>query len=171
MLPLDFLKDRYDFELARKEHITGALTMPIGVVSGVGGLVAAMARTFTYRTPLVSWAFVPFLVADVFSLVVCLVYLARAYHQQTYEYLPLLGDLEQAEEEFRDFASYVRSSGGTPIEDYREEFRRGIIKAADGNTRTNEARSELLRIARLWLFAVLWLTAYLGVPYVVDQIK
>ena len=30
MFDFKFLKDRYDFELTRKEQITNALTMPIG---------------------------------------------------------------------------------------------------------------------------------------------
>jgi hypothetical protein len=46
-----FLKDRYDFELGRKEKLTGALTLPVGVLSGLGGLIAAMARSFTYVDP------------------------------------------------------------------------------------------------------------------------
>jgi hypothetical protein len=32
-LSVDFLKDRYDFELERKEKLTDALTLPIGVLS------------------------------------------------------------------------------------------------------------------------------------------
>lgn len=49
MPPLDFefLKDRYDFELERKNKLTGDLALPVGVLSGLGGLVATMARSFT----------------------------------------------------------------------------------------------------------------------------
>ena len=108
----DFLKDRYDFELTRKEAITTALTMPITVVSGVGGLLAAMARTFTYKDQLLWWIFVPIMVSDVISLFGCLIHLARAFHLQTYVYLPLLRELHVAAEEFHDFNSYVEAGSG-----------------------------------------------------------
>lgn len=41
-MDLKFLKERYDFELQRKEQLTSALTLPVGVLSGLGGLMAAM---------------------------------------------------------------------------------------------------------------------------------
>jgi hypothetical protein len=170
--PLDFalLKERYDFELARKEHLTNALTMPIGVVSGVAGLFAGMARSFSYPDSWLWWVFVPLIVVGMFAFVACLWFLASAYHLQTYEYRPLLRALEESEEEFRDFASYVEGSGGTLIEDFQEDFRRGMIRAADANTRTNEKRAEYLRVGRLWLFAVLWVTFIAGFPWVADQV-
>jgi hypothetical protein len=170
MFDFEFLKGRYDFELSRKDDITNALTMPITIVSGVGGLLAAMARSFTYKDPLIWWLFVPLMVADVVSFFGCLIHLARAYHLQTYIYLPLLKDLEVAAEEFLEFNSYVRSTGGEVEETFEGDLRKRIIDAADANTKTNEKRTEILRVARLWLFAVLWLTALAGIPYVADQV-
>lgn len=43
----EFLKERYDFELQRKEQLTSALTLPVGVLSGLGGLMTAMVRAFS----------------------------------------------------------------------------------------------------------------------------
>ena len=45
----DFLKDRYDYELKRKDQITAALTLPVGVLIALGTVMAAMARSFSYR--------------------------------------------------------------------------------------------------------------------------
>lgn len=33
-MDFDFLKDRYDFELARQENLTSALTLPVGILTG-----------------------------------------------------------------------------------------------------------------------------------------
>jgi hypothetical protein len=76
----DFLKNRYDYELQRKEQLTTALTLPVAVLTGLGGAIVAMARSFSYRDALVTWLFSPVLVADGIAFFVCLVYLARAYH-------------------------------------------------------------------------------------------
>jgi hypothetical protein len=86
----DFLKDRYDYELRRREELTSALTMPIGVLTVLGGAMAAMARSFTYRDALLTWAFGILLALAVAAFVICMVRLARAYHPQKYLYLPLL---------------------------------------------------------------------------------
>lgn len=89
-MDFEFLKDRYDFELARKEALTSALTLPVGVVSGLGGVMAAMAQSFPYGR--VGWD-VPFLVTfalDTLAFMAALHFLGRAYHGQDYGYLPRL---------------------------------------------------------------------------------
>lgn len=171
ILNFEFLKDRYEFELDRKEKLTAALTLPVGILTGLGGLLAVMARSFTYRDTLLTWLFAPFMVTAVLAFFVCLLFLARAYHAQTYIYLPLLADLEAADEEFREFNNYVRSSGGEVEETFASDLRERIIKAADQNTENNERRSKFLHWARVALFCVLGLTALAGIPYVADQVR
>ena len=39
----DFLKDRYDYELKRKDQITAALTLPVGILIALGAAMATMA--------------------------------------------------------------------------------------------------------------------------------
>jgi len=45
----EFLKDRYDYELQRKEQLTSALTLPVGILTILGGAMVAMARSFSHR--------------------------------------------------------------------------------------------------------------------------
>ena len=111
-MDLKFAKDRYDYELQRKEQLTTALTLPVTALSILGGAVIAMTRSFSYRDSLLTVGFGSLIVLDVVALFVCLVYLGRAYHRQKYVYLPLLKELEEWEEEYRQFMSYVESTGG-----------------------------------------------------------
>src|SRR5437868_11579548 len=103
MQPLDFefLKDRYDFELQRKEQLTTALSLPVGVLGGLGSLLAVMVRSFTFRNNALSWAFTLSIAAAIVSFFGCLIHLARAYHRQTYKFLPLLRALDEKLEEWR----------------------------------------------------------------------
>ena len=105
MKPLDFefLKDRYDFELDRKDKLTESLNLPVGILGGLGGLLALMARSFAYRDLVLTWAFAPFLVFAILAVAACLLQLIRAYHRQTYIYLPLLKTLVDWAEENREF--------------------------------------------------------------------
>lgn len=57
------------------------------------------------------------------------------------------------------------------LDAFDEEFRGRIIKAADQNTRRNDERSGYLHWSRVALFAVLWLTALAGIPFVADQVR
>ena len=53
----DFLKDRYDYELKRKDQITVALTLPVGILIALGAAMAAMARSFSYTDGYLTWCF------------------------------------------------------------------------------------------------------------------
>ena len=171
-LGFEFLKDRYDFELDRKDRLTDSLSLPVGILGGLGGVLAVMARSFSYQESMLTWTFVPLLVAAAGAFVICLVQLGRAYHRQTYLYLPLLDTLVKWEAENREFLEYVQSTGGTTDEvDLPSYLRMRIIEAADRNTANNDDRSSILYWARVWLFAVLTLTAFTGIPYVVDQVR
>ena len=83
-LGIDFLEHRYEFELERKDQLTEALTLPVGVLTVLGSVLGVMAQYFDYRDDLPTKVFVMLLVADVVAFTVCLCYLSRAYHSQSY---------------------------------------------------------------------------------------
>ncbi|OFW47291.1 MAG: hypothetical protein A3J29_08875 [Acidobacteria bacterium RIFCSPLOWO2_12_FULL_67_14b] len=167
----DFLRNRYDYELQRKEQLTAALTLPVAVLSALGGAIVAMARSFSYLEPLLTWSFGTILAAEGFAFVACLAYLARAYHRQTYVFLPMLGEIDKSREEFLEFAPAMAGGEAEVIEAFETQMRQRMIEAADRNTQTSDERSGLLHRARLALYAVLVLTAAAGIPYVIDQVS
>ena len=170
-MKLEFLKERYDYELQRKEQLTTSLTLPVGVLGGLGSVMALMGRPFTYRDTTLTAIFVPTLVVDILAFVFCMAYLSRAYHRQTYLYLPRLVEPEQWENEFREFNAYVASSAGDVEEAFAGHLRNRIIQAADRNTERNDERAGLLYWSRVALLTVLWLTTLAGFPYVADQVR
>jgi hypothetical protein len=48
-LDFDFIKDRYDFELDRKDKLTASLTLPAAVLSALGSAMAFMTGRFSYQ--------------------------------------------------------------------------------------------------------------------------
>jgi hypothetical protein len=163
-----FYKDRYDFELQRKEQLTNALGLPVATLSILAGAIIAMANSFTYEHGPLSLAFGGVVLVDLVAFVVCLVYLGLAYHRQDTVYLPKLRDWEDWEQEYSEWKSYVRGTGGEEIEP-EPTLQDRVIDAADKNTQANDARSGLLYWARVWMFGVLILTAFAAVPYMLDQ--
>ena len=182
-MDLKFAKDRYDYELQRKEQLTSAPALPVAGLSILGGALISMARSFSYKDEVLTPFFQVVLVADVVGFVVCLTYLGRAYHRQTYTYLPLLktlakwDDADQAWQSlYRQWVKNVQSSGGeiapgTEEPGLQSLLLRRLIDAADRNTERNDARSGLLYWARVWLFFVLFVTMLAGIPYVSDQVR
>ena len=168
-LDFDFLKDRYDFELLRKEQLTTALAPPVGILGGLGSVLAVMARSFAFREPATATAFAMMMAAAMSSFIACGVQLARAYHRQTYRFLPLLKELDDTREEWRDFYTATEYPGAEQ-EFFSHGFRRDIIAAADRNTENNDARSAMLYSARVWLFWLLGFTIGAGIVYIANQV-
>lgn len=167
-LDLNFVKSRYDWELERKEKLTASLTLPVGILTALGGLMAVMARSFSYTTPSWTGAFLFLMSLTVAAFVVCLVFLAMGWHHQDYEYLPLVGTLDLARAEFE---AYYDGEPALAVEEFVAKLRRAVIDAADTNTTCNDRRSKYLYKARRSLLALLMLTATVSVPYVVDQAR
>ena len=94
-MDIDFLKDRYDFELERKNRLTEALALPVGVLTVCAGANVAMVQSFIYTA---AWLMAVFLMSAVAAAVAfygCVYRLWRACHAQVYSYLPLLSESEQ----------------------------------------------------------------------------
>lgn len=169
MKPLDdeFLKERYDYELARKEKITDSLAMPVSVVIVLGGLVITMIRGFSYSNLRLTIPFVLLVGFDAFAFVRCLWFFAHAYHGQSYEYLPSLGELYAA---LHKYIEYYDNDEARANDDFEGNFRWRIIQATDRNTTSNNEKQGCLHIGIVWLFALLVGTAVSSVPYAIDQI-
>ena len=126
----NFLKDRYDYELKRKEQITAALTLPVGSLIALGAAWVAMFQSFSYTDGYPMLFFLLFLGLAAVAFVVCVAYLALAYHRQTHWYLPQLSELKKFRETLRGMFKqiYLREFYGE--KEYPGE-EQSLIQAAD----------------------------------------
>lgn len=161
----DFLKERYAFEHERRNKLVDSLGFPVAVLTAVGGLLAVMAREFSYPAAGITTLFVAALMANVCSFAVSLGFLAMAYWRQDTAYLQTLGELETA----RGILS--QRDPATLEAEFADYVRRSIIEATDLNARSNDRRAGYLYRARTALLITVILTALLGLLYVVDQVK
>lgn len=96
----------------------------------VTGLLGALLPKLQLVSPSVVLVVVAWFLAAGICGIVSLVWFVRAYRGSTYRYLPLLSDLEQAQEEWRAFYRDAHADGAD--EDFfTHEFRKRIIDAAD----------------------------------------
>ena len=176
-----FLKDRYDYELKRKDQITAALTLPVGVLIALGTVMAAMARSFSYRDGYLTWCFLIFLLLAAVAFLLCVV-LPRPCLPSSNVLVSTAA--KRTPEDPREVAGR-RLHKGSVLRRTRERVshQRGedlfqrvlemrIIGAADENTKNNDMRGDrYLYRARVAIFVVLGLTAITGVTYVLDQVR
>ena len=180
---LDFLKNRYDYELKRKDQITAALTLPVGILIALGTVMVAMAQSFSYTDGYLTLFFLIFLVLTALAFFLCVVCIGLAYHRQDQWYLPLLSKLQKTRETWRVLYKevYFRTFGDSSLNDeqlfqagddvFEDALKEKIIEAADQNTRNNDLRSHYLYRARVVMFVVLILAAIAGILHVVDQVR
>lgn len=163
-MELDFLLDRYKWELERKDRLTEAVGLPVTILTLLGGLTVAMAQGFSYTIKPVAVAFVVALILEGIASAFCLYWLAKNYGGSSYEYLPRLLDLET-------YRIQMIGSSDTPEEaehEFESNLRERIINATDFNARTNDQRTAFLDRANQTLVVVLVVTAAGGVLYVLD---
>ena len=180
----NFQKDRYDYELKRKDQITAALTLPVGILIALGAAIAAMARSFSYTDGCLKWFFLLSLSLAGVAFLLCVVFLGLAYHRQTYWYLPLLSELQTTRELYK--VLYQRESynqkgswdgDSSQKEQAADDFfqhalEHRLIDAADKNTKNNDIRSDCyLYWARVAIFGALISIAIAVIPYVLNQVR
>lgn len=149
-----FLKSRYDYERQRREQLAAALTLPIGLPTVFGGAIVAMARSFTYGDPVLTWMFGVLLASAAVAFAVCAWWLARACHPQDTTYLPLLADSQRSRDEFNEFAAVMEQYDGERVEGLEAQFDEHIIEATGRNTKNNDYRSDQLHLARPGIIAI-----------------
>ena len=152
-MDLQFLLDRYKWELDRKDKISMAVNFPVTMLILITGLLGALLPKLQLVAPrVVLVAAALFLAAGICG-IVSLFWFVHAYRGSTYMYLPLLSALDGAREEWRQFYEYAKADRAD--EDFFEhEFRGRIIEAADTNTRANDRRQGFLdrgNIALVWM--------------------
>lgn len=170
-MDFEFLKERYNFELARKEDLTAALPLPVGVLTGLGGIMAAMGQSIDDASTVWTWLFLVPFASDVAAFVVALVFLAYAYHGQDYGYLPRLGELQADQEEIYRYFGENGGDDELARAEFQRQLERRMIEAADRNATSNDRRAAHLHRARQCLLGVLVLTFAAGFVFVLARLE
>lgn len=160
-LELDFVLDRYDKELERRDDITAAVNFPITILVIFGSALVAMSKDMPLDGGPLDASFVTSMAGTVMVVGVALWNYSWAYLGQKYEYLPTLGLLEEASEE---------SSDEEEEEEFEANLRRSIIEASDSNNFANETRQAYMEQGNIFLLLAAIFTAVTGGFYVFEQI-
>ena len=177
---LEFYKELYFFQHARRDNLDARLTLPVGVITLLAGAVLFFLKQDASTKVLAAHAILVTSLAATGALMMACVYFVRALYNHTYHHMPTLRALEthrkvladNAAELRRYYAQYPRAAAaampGVPNPEGR--FRTSVIeelaKGGHYNAVTNNRRSGLLHRGHSFLVAALVLLLASALAYV-----
>jgi hypothetical protein len=173
-LDYDFLKHRYDAELARKDKLTDQLGTPVTVLIALIGAAIAMMQGLSHANRTVTGWFFGFIVVGAVSAVRSLPFFAKAYHGQTYSQLPKVEDIYAV---LQKYVAYYEEQGYRADEalkeaerEFEDNLRFNFTQAIDQNLTSNNNRLEFMHEAIIWLFVLIASVGLSSIPYAIDRI-
>lgn len=164
----EFVRKQYENEHERQDKIVNGLSVPIGVLTGLGGLVGILVQGFSNQIVWLNWTFYVLIGLDGIAFGAALYFVIRCYFGQTYEYLPRLKELDDY---YVGLVAYYVGNGQTE-EDAKREFDRYIeqkmVQAETRNGRSNDEKMAFRYRGNWSIVAVLLLTVISGIPYSLD---
>lgn len=160
----------YEYELAHRENLHGALGTPITVVSLLGASVGAMLnglRAETVGVDVVVFWVLAF--GAVILLVKSVYHLARSMHGHAYKAIESPSRLRAVHAALRawhEAHGQGRLLGDREFEDMLEK---AYAEAAEHNQRINEYRSDQLFLGRRWMISAAVATALSALTFLVNQ--
>ena len=165
-LPLNraaFYQTLYFAELKRKEELRTALTLPTGILTVLGGVIAIflreLGRANTVDATVSVLGVLTFLLIISFLLTVS--HLIRSYHDYTYDYIPYATDLELAYQELLDYHETAEEAEA----DFEASVLHRLVTAHRRNAFNNDSKSSHLHNANQGLIYCLVLVLLCAIPY------
>jgi hypothetical protein len=170
-LGTDILWRQYERELDRHDKIVASLTLPVGVLTALGGGLGVLLQKFSYELIWPTRVFVTVAAMDAVAIVLTVYFLVRCYFGQKYGYLPRLVQLQGHYDALRKYHETYSNASGNADSDFEDYLRDKLIEANERSSFSNDEKSAFRYRASQCLTAVLVLTVVSSVPYGVDVIQ
>ncbi len=152
---LDLYKEHYFFEINRRHQLTSQLSIPIGILTVLGGLSAYIVKNNFMCSDDKKLLFAVLLSISSLFFIITIYYLIRSYYGYTYRFIPSPKDINDYKKQLSDYHKKLGSSE-EKVELELEEFliERYAI-AAHENTWNNDSKSVFLHKANTALIYTL----------------
>ncbi len=176
-MEIELFEKQYERELNRRHQLTSTLSLPLGVLTILGGALGVMAKEFSYGSQVMSVIFSSTLLLAGLAFAGAVFFIVRSYFYfgHSYSHIPAPGLLKEYHAQLLDFYQYAEEA--TPAhkgaaEKAEEEFaaflRDSLAEATDINTRNNDLKAGHIHLANLLIVGALISTALCGIPYAID---
>lgn len=113
----ELLKEMYYFEVERKNKLSTSLSIPIGILTFIFGIITFFLRNISclgYNGWVIIF-FCIFFILTIISLVCAIVFLIRSFYKYKYKYLPMPSDIEN---DIKNIKEYYKNPY---FKDYKKE--------------------------------------------------
>ncbi len=170
---IKFYERLYFAELRRKEELRGALSLPTGVLTLLGGVVVVylgeivegFATGLGIDLALVVLSVLSFLL--IASFVMTALHLLASHHNYTYDYVPYATDIEQAYQEFVDHYDSREEADAQ----FEASVLSSLVAAHRKNAFNNDSKSTKLHKANRTLIYCLLLALLCSIPYYISTLR
>lgn len=147
----EFCQERYDHEASRRSELTGAVALPLGVLSVLGGALVAVLKELQPPLGAQEWVLAIASGASLLAGLVSAYFLARSYFGYTYRYVATPKQVRDHHANVK--ATYVAAKldaaaatyyADTKVLEYIQER---YAEAAHHNTLNNDRKSYFLHMA------------------------
>jgi hypothetical protein len=158
----NFYQKHYFHELERKAQITNSLSIPVGVLSLLCGVLGFYVSDFHFSLQPIPLVFPFLLLCSAIVIVLTVYFLFRSYWSYTYRYISNPDELLTFQ---KDLEKYYQSIGNNnPVDHALTEFEETLIRkysnSATQNAINNDNKSSYLHKANsslVWLVALVFL--------------
>lgn len=155
----DFYREHYFFEIERKDKLNSSLSLPIGIVALLAGVVSVVVKSVSLPLSANEIILLGLLTCTAFSLVISCFFLIRAYWGHSYKYLPYSKELYEFH---KNLTTYYVSSGHpheTADAQSKSELTEHVLVQytddATFNAQANNKKSAILFQANRYIVAAL----------------
>ena len=166
---LELLREQYSFELSRKQQLESSLTLPVVVLTGLGGVAFSYGKTFSYSRNLQTLLFSVSLLGAILSFICVFYYLVRAAHRFMYEVIPSSLELLSYHEEVKRYYQSV----GVPFQaeiDFESRLKKAYAEASSKNRQNNISKAAYLYRANMGLVVGAVFLALCAGPYLANEL-
>lgn len=168
-MDFELLREQYAFELSRKQQLESSLTLPVAVLTALGGVAFSYGKSFTYARNIKTVMFSVALLGAILSFTTVFYHLIKATHRFKYEVIPSSMELLKYYEEAKEYYTIV----GAPFQadgEFEHRLKRAYATASSKNRHNNISKAAFLYRANMGLVAGAIFLALCAAPYLVNEL-
>lgn len=166
----DFYKEHYFHEANRRHQLSGALAIPVGVLTLLTGVLTVIIREIDL--PLSNWEMVQGagVVISAILIGISTCFLILSYYGYSYGYIATPLELKNHYEKLVKYYENENEAEGKAKVEIEHYIDSEYAQYTDLNTKNNDRKSGYIHRASGYIIAALSVTIFTAIPYVLDSV-
>ena len=170
-MELDFAKELYREEWARRDELASGIGTPVAVLTAIGGAVVLLVKDYDFSGDLGTRVFAGAVGNAIFFLSAAAYFLSRSYHGYLYEQLPSAQQLRDYYLQLRNYYEHPDVDGPGLKTDFDTYLIERYIDASEKNSANNTSKAAYLYRANQSIIVGMLVSALAVLPWSVQMLS